>query len=57
MESSPGEKDLHDLVDERLDMTCQCALSTQKASCILGCIKRSDASRLREVLSPSTLLL
>ncbi|KAJ7416725.1 hypothetical protein WISP_69166 [Willisornis vidua] len=48
IENSPSEKDLVVLVDERLDVTGQCALSDQKASCILDCIKSSVANRPRE---------
>ncbi|PKU43182.1 rna-directed dna polymerase from mobile element jockey-like [Limosa lapponica baueri] len=52
MENSPEEKDLVVLADEKLNMSRQCALTVHKANHILGCIKGSVASRLREVILP-----
>ena len=52
VQSSSVQRDLRVLVDGKLIMSQQCALIAKMANGILGCIKRSVASSLREVLLP-----
>ena len=52
LENSSVERDLGVLGDDKLTMSHQCGLFAKKANGILGCMKRSVASRSREVLLP-----
>ncbi|KAJ7411143.1 hypothetical protein BTVI_50955 [Pitangus sulphuratus] len=52
LESNSAEKDLGILVDDKLTVSWQCALAARRPSGILGCIRKSVASKLREVILP-----
>jgi len=52
LEGSSVERDLGRLVDDKLTMSQQCALAAKKDNGIVGYIRRSEASRSREVLLP-----
>ena len=52
IESSPDEKDLRVLVEEKLNMSQECPLAAPKDYSILSSIKSRVTSKLREVILP-----
>jgi len=52
LQSSSVERHMGVLVEDRLTRSQQCVLVAKKTNGILGCIKKSVASRSREVVLP-----
>lgn len=52
LECSSAERDLGVLVSSKLSMSQKCVLVAKKANGILGCTRKSIASRTREVILP-----
>lgn len=50
LESSSAEWDFGVLVENKLNMSQQCAFRAKKADSVLACIRKSMASRLRQVV-------
>lgn len=51
LKSRPAEEDSEVLVNKVLDVIQHCVPAAQKANCILDCIKRRLASRVRDVIA------
>lgn len=52
IESTPEEQGLGMLVDEKLNMTQECAITAQKANLLLSCFRRGVSSMSRDGILP-----
>ena len=52
IESSPEEKDMRILVDDKLDMRQQCVLAAYNTNSIMGCIKKKHGQQVKGGDSP-----
>lgn len=57
LESTLAEKDLRVPADTKLKVSQKCALAARVGNSVMGCIRKSIASRLREVILPLYLAL
>lgn len=57
LETSSADQDLGVLEDSKLTTSQQCTLTANVANRILGCVRKSTAGRLREVIHPLSLTL
>lgn len=56
IEHRPIEKNMGILVNGKMDMSQHCALTDQKANCVLCCIKRSIVSMRTDFLAGSVMI-